>query len=203
MTWSQVAPQPSGLLALADTSYHQYYDPYDATQAAPEHFISGTPMLRFASPDPSLEEIREFKLMETTALWRETFRDFSKWSDAHKEAQYNGDEDITAVFRWSVAMKARFLSPRVVNSIAARAELAATTLTHRARAWWLAHRTRTPNLLITFDQLYEWIKKELVPHSSTSDAANAWADLSYHGDPKKYITIWNDLSTISHCAASL
>ena len=34
----------------------------------------------------------------------------------------------------------------------------------------------------------EWIKRELVPHSSTSDAVNAWADLSFHGDAKKYVT---------------
>ena len=187
VTWSQVAPPIATNLSLDALTQQQYYDPYDATQAAPEHFISGYPMLKFTAPDPTIAQINEYKELEVTTLWRDIFRDFSKWSDSHKEAQYNGDEDISLVFRWSTAMKSRFLNPRVINPIA-RAELASTTLTHRARAWWLAHRTRAPKLLITFDQLLEWIKRELVPHSSTTDAVNAWSDLSYTGDVKKYIS---------------
>ena len=187
VTWSQVAPLPTPSYPYDAFAQQQYYDPYDATQAAPEHFISGHPIIKFSAPDPSPTEINEYRLLEDTSQWREMFRDFTKWSDAHKEAQYNGEEDIAAVFRWSTAMRSRFLNPRVTNNIA-RAELASATLTHRARAWWLAHRTRAPQLLVTFEQLLEWIKRELVPHSSTTDAVNAWSDLSYTGDPKKYIS---------------
>ena len=189
VTWSQVAPK------FVQGTLHdpqQYFDPYDATQAAPEHFISGYPMLKFISSDPTAEEIGEFKKAQLTSLWRENFRDFTKWSDCHKESQYDGEEDITAVFKWSTAMKARFLSQRIDNPVA-KAELASATFTGKARAWWLAHRVRAPKLLVTFDQLLEWIKRELVPHSSTSDAVNAWAELSYSGDAKKYIT---DLETL-------
>ena len=184
-TWSQRPPQFETLTADAFTQF-QYYDPYDATQAAPEHFISGYPLQRFSSPDPTLTEIEEFKRLLGTSEWRDIFRDFSKWSDLNKEAQYNGDEDITVVFTWSTAMKSRFLNTRIYNPVA-RSELASTTFTQRARKWWLAHRLRMPKLLTTFEQLVEWIKRELVPHSSTSDAVNAWSDLNYHGDPKKYI----------------
>ena len=187
VTWSQMIPPTSARQALDAMAYQQYYDPYDAVHAAPEHFISGSPLTKFVASDPSAMEISEFKLMQSTSEWRDIFRDFSKWSDAHKEAQYNGDEDITLVFRWSTAMRARFLYPSITNSIA-RAELASTTLTHRARSWWLAHRMRAPKLLVTFDQLLEWIKKELVPYSSTSDAVNAWCELTYTGDAKKYIS---------------
>ena len=186
VTWTQVAPPTSAPLTMDALTQQQYYDPYDATQAAPEHFISGYPMLKFTAPDPTPAEVNEYRELEITTVWNNMFRDFTKWSDSHKEAQYNGEEDIAVVFRWSTAMKSRFLNPRVTNPIA-RAELASTTLTHRARAWWLAHRTRAPKLLVTFDQLLEWIKRELVPHSSTTDAVNAWSDLSYTGDVKKYI----------------
>ena len=187
VTWQQIAPS-NATAQMQDAMYrYQASDPYDAIQAGPEHFISGPAMIKFMSPDPTAVEITEYKTLESTSLWREVIRDFSKWSDAHKEAQYNGDEDISMVFRWSTAMRARFLNPRVANTIA-RAELAATTLTYRARSWWLAHRIRSPNLLITFEQLVEWIKRELVPHSSTSDAVSSWCDLTYNGDAKKYIT---------------
>ena len=192
VTWSQIAQKYTPNMSLNALSVQQYYDPYDSTQAAPEHFISGHPLVKFVTPDPIPSEIHEYKNIVNTSTWRDMFRDFSKWSDSHKEAQYNGDEDISAVFRWSTAMRARFLNPYVSNNVM-RAELASATLTHRARSWWLAHRTRTPNLLITFDQLLEWIKRELVPHSSTTDAVNAWSDLSYTGDIKKYI---NDLERL-------
>ena len=187
VTWQQIAPS-NATAQMQDAMYrYQASDPYDAILAGPEHFISGPAMIKFVSPDPTAAEITEYKTLELTPLWREIIRDFSKWSDAHKEAQYNGDEDISMVFRWSTAMRARFLNPRVANAIA-RAELAAMTLTYRARSWWLAHRLRSPKLLVTFDQLVEWIKRELVPHSSTSDAVSSWCDLTYNGDSKKYIT---------------
>ena len=99
VTWSQMIPPTSARQALDAMAYQQYYDPYDAVHAAPEHFISGSPLTKFVAPDPSAMEISEFKLMQSTSEWRDIFRDFSKWSDAHKEAQYNGDEDITLVFR--------------------------------------------------------------------------------------------------------
>ena len=181
--WLLTVTTPYALTAVSQ----QYFDPYDATQAAPDHFISGTPVIKFVAPDPTAIEIADFKVLENTTQWREIFRDFSKWSDLHKEAQYNGDEDITLVFKWSTTLRARFLNPRVTNNIA-RAELAATTFTHRACSWWLAHRTRAPKLLVTFDQLLEWLKRELVPHSSTSDAVSSWCDLTYTGDAKKYIS---------------
>ena len=107
VTWAQVAPTTvQGMLH----DPQQYFDPYDATQAAPEHFISSYPMIQFRARDPISEEAKYFRRYQATSLWRETFRDFTKWSDIHKEAQYDGEEDISAVFRWSTAMRSRFLS---------------------------------------------------------------------------------------------
>ena len=183
VTWSQVAPN---VVQGVIHDPQQYYDPYDATHAAPEHFISGLPMIKFRAKDPTIEEANKFRNHQLTPLWREQFRDFTKWSDMHKEAQYDGEEEISAVFRWSTSMKARFLAQGIENAVA-KAELAAATFMYRARQWWLAHRTRAPKLLVTFDQMVEWIKRELVPFSSTSDAVNAWSELTYHGDPKKYV----------------
>ena len=186
VTWSQVASQFTVSQNPDAMAAQQYYDPYDAMQAAPDHFISGFALSKFTAPDPTFEEIHEFKSTMNTSTWRELFRDFTKWSDAHKEAQYNGEEDISSVLRWSTAMRSRFMNLSITNSVI-RAELASATLTLRARSWWLAHRTRTPKLLVTFDQLLEWIKRELVPYSSTSDAINSWSELSYTGDVNKYI----------------
>ena len=190
LTWSQLAPQVNESNNNKQTGIpedQKYHDPYDASQTAPEHFITGHPLKQFAAPDPTPTEIDDYASMINTPLWREIFRDFTKWSDMHKEAQYNGEEDITSVFRWTTAMRSRFLNLYISNGII-RAELATATLTHRARSWWLAHRTRTPNLIITFEQLVEWIKRELVPHSSTTDAVSAWSELSFKGDPDKYIS---------------
>ena len=187
VTWSQLTLPSKDSQSVDAFPIHQSYDPYDASEAAPDHFISGFSLKKFKAQDPTPNEVDEYESMINTPLWRELFRDFTKWSDMHKEAQYSGEEDVTAVFRWSTAMKSRFLNLYITNSIV-RAELASATLTLRARSWWLSHKTRSPNLIISFDQLVEWIKCELVPHSSTSDAVNAWSDLSFHGDVNKYIT---------------
>ena len=192
VTWSQVASHFTASQNPDAFASHHYHDPYESIEAAPDYFITGLALNKFSAPDPSRYEIDEYETIINTSAWREIFRDFTKWSDLHKEAQYNGEEDIASVLRWSTAMKSRFLSLYITNSIV-RAELASATLTHRARSWWLAHRTRTPKLLITFNQLLEWIKRELVPHSSTSNAVNAWAELSYTGDVNKYI---NDLERL-------
>ena len=186
VTWSQAFPSSSVPNQAGMTSTYQQFDPYDAIQAAPDYFITGHALVKFNAPDPTLKEINEYKEFQKTSQWRDLFRDFTKWSDLHKDAQYDGEEDITAVFRWTTALKTRFLNPRIINSVI-RAELAATTFTKRASAWWLAHRTRAPNLLLTFEQLIEMIKRELVPRSSTSDAVHAWSELSFKGDVNKYI----------------
>ena len=44
-----------------------------------------------------------------------------------------------------------------------------------------------PRLVITFDQLVEWVKKELTPGASPAKAAHAWAQLSYRGDTSDYV----------------
>ena len=186
VTWSQISAQFIPNQSPNAVMDQHFSDPYDAIEAGPDHFISGYALFKFKSPDPTPQEVNEYKHFVQTSAWREIFRDFTKWSDAHLEAQYNGEEDIASVFRWSTAMKSRFLNIQISNSIMF-SELASATLTHRARSWRLAHRLRTPKLLVTFDQLVEWIKRELVPQSATTDAVNAWSDLTYSGDVKKYI----------------
>ena len=185
-TWTQIASKFTPNQSPNILMNQHFPDPYDAIEAGPDHFISGFALFKFVKPDPTPQQITEYKNFIQTSAWREMFRDFSKWSDSHKEAQYDGTEDIAVVMRWTTAMKSRFLVLSTMNPIM-HAEMAASTLTLRARSWWLAHRTRTPKLLITFDQLVEWIKRELVPQSAQTDAVNAWSDLTYVGDVKKYI----------------
>ena len=141
---------------------------------------------RFVTPDPTLTDIEEFKLLEKSPTWYTIRRDFSKWSDSHKETQFAGEEDVSALFTWNNAMQTRFEDMEILNPIA-QARLAISTFTQRAQAWWRAHRIRVPNLIVSYDQLLEWIKRELVPRSDSRTTVTAWMDLAFTGDVNKYL----------------
>ena len=193
VTWSQVAPPVTNMYAFSAVSQQQFFDPYDASQSAPEHFISGNPVIKFVARDPTPTEVADFKSWEATREWKETLRDIGKWSDARKEAQYSGEERYCPCLPLEhIAANIFHVASNCMN-VVAHAELAARMFSDRASAWWLAHHKRASKLLVTFDQLLEWIKRELVPHSSTSDAVNSWCNLVYSGDVKKYI---NDLERL-------
>ena len=46
---------------------------------------------------------------------------------------------------------------------------------------------RQPRLLVTYDQLLEWLKYELTPSAGPGATQLAWHDLTYDGDIEKYI----------------
>ena len=68
-----------------------------------------------------------------------------------------------------------------------RAKIAATSFNGNAAAWWNAHARRQPRLLVTYDQLLEWLKCELVPAAGVAASHLAWHDLTYEGDIEKYL----------------
>ena len=78
VTWSQISaqfiPQQSPN-ALMD---QHFSDPYDAIEAGPDHFISGFALFKFKAPDPTPQEVNEYRNFVKTSAWREIFRDFTK-----------------------------------------------------------------------------------------------------------------------------
>ena len=66
-------------------------------------------------------------------------------------------------------------------------EVATTTFTKNARNWWDAHTFKAPDLLVTYEQLLEWIHHELVPDSNSALAYMEWSTLRYKGNVEEYM----------------
>ena len=75
-----------------------------------------------------------------------------------------------------------------VDNPITQARLAVSTFKDIAQSWWRAHVTRLPRLLITYDQLIEWIKCELVPKADPAASSLAWRKLKFTGSVSDYMT---------------
>ena len=83
-------------------------------------------------------------------------------------------------------MQFYFVTAPVRNPVI-QAHLAVTTFRLRAQKWWRAQVQARPELVITYDQLREWIKTELVPKADPRSTSAAWRQLRFTGNVQEYI----------------
>ena len=62
-----------------------------------------------------------------------------------------------------------------------------TTLRGRADKWWRAHLAARPSLVVSFPQLTEWVRAELVPDAMPSASILAWKKLVSNGNLEDYL----------------
>ena len=62
-----------------------------------------------------------------------------------------------------------------------------TTLRGRADKWWRAHLAARPSLVVSFPQLTEWVRAELVPDAMPSASILAWKKLVFNRNLKDYL----------------
>ena len=101
---------------------------------------------------------------------------------------------MAKVMIWDDALDSYFRLMGWSNPIA-RALAAAATFHQKARAWWNAHTHRHPGLVITYQQLVEWVKRELVPRADPGTSCVVWADLNFKGDVDVFLKELDDLMT--------
>ena len=83
-------------------------------------------------------------------------------------------------------MRTHFKDCDIYNPVC-QFEVATTTFTKNARNWWDAHTLKAPDLLVTYEQLLEWIRHELVPDSNPALAYMEWSTLRYKGNVEEYM----------------
>ena len=147
----------------------------------PREFIVGMEMKHFRHPDPSDEQLREFLVFRHSSQWRTLAKMLQKGGNTYTSIVFDGDNSPTRFREWEHRIKYFFTSWIVINEVT-QAELAMMTFIKTARDWWAAQRNRRPNLRLTFRQLCEWIRSELVPASSHSSSIRAWATFTFRGN---------------------
>ena len=86
---------------------------------------------------------------------------------------------------WRNSLRGYFDRYFIVNS-AFRASLAVGTFVENAQSWWLAYTARRPRLVLSLEQLLEWVRIELVPEADPNIASIAWSEISYNGNLADY-----------------
>ena len=70
------------------------------------------------------------------------------------------------------------------------------TFKRAAMRWWGTKVRRYPMLVVTYEQLLEWLRTELVPTANPDEAFTAWQKLAYRGNIEDYL---HQLDKLSLC----
>ena len=87
-----------------------------------------------------------------------------------------------------------FADNEVINPIF-QARLATQTFRSQALFWWRAHSSLLPELVVTYEQLLEWVRAELVPMANPGTVVLSWRQLRFMGDVEDYLRQLDQLST--------
>ena len=152
----------------------------------PKNFLHGTLAKKLRKPDPTPSQLHEYRLLKGTKEWRDTKYAFIKWINTNKELRFAGTPSVAHFVEWNRTMRTHFKDCDIHNAIC-QFEVATTTFTRNARSWWDAHCVKCPGLLVTYEQLLEWIRHELVPDSNPALAYMEWNTLKYRGNVDEYM----------------
>ena len=193
-TWSDIKGK------VKEGSRHRLYSPdeYDDEEdhgdprfdtfaiPQPKNFIHGTLVKRLRKPDPTPFRLEEYWALKTTKEWRETKHSFIKWINANKDLRFTGTQSVALFIEWNQNIRTHFKDCDIHNPIC-QSEVATATFTKNARNWWDAHTLKHPRLLVTYEQLLEWMRHELVPDSNPALAYMEWGTLRFKGNIQDYM----------------
>ena len=86
-------------------------------------------------------------------------RDLDKWASTRKSALFEGKGSPMEVTNWDNMMVTYFTDNVITNSIL-QSKLAAQTFRGLASNWWRAHQQLVPEMVVSYEQLLEWIRTE-------------------------------------------
>ena len=124
---------------------------------------------------------------------RELKREFFKWAEAHREVFFDGKDDVGQYVEWRETLEFYFSTTPITNECL-QAWLATHTFRRTVMRWWGSKTKQYPRLIVSFSQLLEWVRTELVPEADPEEAHNAWQKLAYRGDVEDYLRQYDKLT---------
>ena len=165
-TWAQIpaerrtATQSTSLITHGTSALRR---------ATPSHYMIGDPLLRMTQPDPTPDQVAEYAREIHSAQWRGLRKDLDKWTPSRKTALFEAKGTPLEITNWDNMMGTFFADHDILNPIF-QARLAAQTFRGQALFWWRAHSALLPELVVTYEQLLEWVRAELVPMADPGTA---------------------------------
>ena len=158
----------------------------------PSHYVVGRLTTRLTASDPEEWEIMDDKRTIDEGEWRKIVQSVTKWMSKRTSCEYAGESNARAFHDWIDRLEKFFDYWPIRNSVT-QARIAAVTLEGRADKWWRAYAREKPGLVVTFAQLVEWMRQELVPAALESSSHLSWSRLRYKGDVEAYLQQVEDL----------
>ena len=157
----------------------------DLVQAEMRHVI-GTTLHRMTAKDPSQEDMSEWQRWMLSGKSEQIKKTFVKWAESHREVFFEAKNDVGVFVEWKETLEYYFSTAPIVNECC-QAWLATSTFKKTAMRWWGVKARRWPRLLLTYQQLLEWLQTELIPSASQDEALTAWQLLAFRGTVDDYV----------------
>ena len=164
----------------------------DARTVDPAFFVKGVLAQQLVSPPPSDEDVAEMKHTQMGRAWEDLTQRFNRHLQSGAIAKFSGSGDAKEYATWRNSLLLHYARFRIVNT-AIQAALAVGSLVGDANAWWLSHYLRCPNRDLSLDQLFEWVRTELVPTADPDMAVLEWNSLRFDGDLDQFFAKMQDL----------
>ena len=146
----------------------------------------GDPLVFMREPDPPRAEVEAFAVLVQSSRWKDMRRELDKWASTRKGAYFEAKASPNDVTNWD-NMMSTFFSENVITNTVVQARLAVQTFRGQALNWWRAHSQLVPELVVSYEQLLEWIRTELVPLADPASATLAWRQLRFLGNVEDYL----------------
>ena len=151
----------------------------------PSRIGPGGLMESFSTPPPKHRELVDLQQLQSSRQGNEMMATMTKAVTAKTVLRFKGNNSSKEFKDWKDAL-AHFFSLNGISNTAARSWLSLTTMDGKAKQWWMAQQTLRPRLVVSFEQLMEWVRFELVPTAEPAESMKKWVSLVYRGDLEEY-----------------
>ena len=154
-------------------------------QAHPSSLVRGRILKRFKEAPPTWDERVELEQMRTDGRTDRYQHYLSRKISDKTIPTFTSQGDAMDFAEWESALINHFNTNNYFNS-ALRFFLAKQTLAGSAIKWWTAHCALRPRIVLSWKQLMELIRTEMVPEVAFGTLNDQWANLRYHGNLDLY-----------------
>ena len=142
----------------------------------PSAYVRGSTALFLTSIPPTREQCKERQRIRNSSRWDFLSATLTRQLASRSITPLTGDSTPIEHKQWENALTS-FFELVVLENPAVQADIATHTLQGEALSWWHGHRFHTVKYTLSFSQLLEWIRIELLPESGQSSSIIGWRRL--------------------------
>ena len=163
----------------------------------PSTYVRGQPLRKIKSSPPTVKERLELKKLVEDGKFKDVKHAFSRAMQDGSIPHLTGRGDFPDFVKWENALLNHFFNNEI-NNTALRRRLATETFKDNANGWWVAHKKMgRETLILSWKQLVEAVRTELVPTGTLGSIDEGWDELRYEGNKDEYFQKVSNMKQIS------